>query len=116
MGTVKLPVPVWRSGENFSPRPETAPPPFGREITWLETPDLSLMGPPHSVLHSPVLHTIRMRIRASIENTIYLFVFVDDLLNDNKMRLYDGIVQLYYDQNVSPEHGFFSLETLLPVW
>src|SRR5215211_3415323 len=36
MGTVKLPVPVWRSGENFSPIPWRAPPPLGSEIIWFE--------------------------------------------------------------------------------
>ena len=33
MGNEKFPVPVNRSGENFSPSPLTAPPPFGSEIT-----------------------------------------------------------------------------------
>ena len=33
MGTVKLPVPVNRSGENFSPMPDRAPPPLGSEMT-----------------------------------------------------------------------------------
>ena len=28
--------PVWRSGENFSPRPWSAPPPFGKEIAAVE--------------------------------------------------------------------------------
>jgi len=32
MGTLKLPVPVKRSGENFSPRPLCAPPPEGADM------------------------------------------------------------------------------------
>jgi len=36
MGTVKFPVPVNRSGENFSPIPFCAPPPLGTEMIWLE--------------------------------------------------------------------------------
>jgi hypothetical protein len=32
-GTEKLPVPVNRSGANFSPSPPAAPPPAGNEIT-----------------------------------------------------------------------------------
>jgi hypothetical protein len=44
MGTVKLPVPVKRSGENFSPMPFCAPPPLGREMT--EAFDLLLIAPP----------------------------------------------------------------------
>jgi hypothetical protein len=32
MGKVKLPVPVWMSGENVSPIPCSAPPPCGVEI------------------------------------------------------------------------------------
>src|SRR4051794_8886059 len=32
-GTLKFPVPVYRSGVNFSPRPARAPPPLGSEIT-----------------------------------------------------------------------------------
>jgi hypothetical protein len=32
IGTVRLPVPVKRSGENVSPRPWRAPPPLGREM------------------------------------------------------------------------------------
>lgn len=44
MGTVKFPVPVNRSGENFSPNPFCAPPPLGREMIWLELLDLLLIG------------------------------------------------------------------------
>jgi len=33
MGTLKLPVPVNRSGEKVSPMPAMAPPPLGREMT-----------------------------------------------------------------------------------
>jgi hypothetical protein len=40
IGTVKLPVPVWRSGEKVSPMPCRAPPPWGSEIIWLEVLDL----------------------------------------------------------------------------
>src|SRR5512133_684969 len=43
IGTVKLPVPVKRSGENVSPMPFTAPPPVGRVMAWDVTPDLSLI-------------------------------------------------------------------------
>ena len=45
-GTVKLPVPVCKSGEKVSPIPCRAPPPLGREITWLDTLDLLLTAPP----------------------------------------------------------------------
>jgi hypothetical protein len=40
MGTVKLPVPVWRSGEKVSPMPCKAPPPCGSAIAWLAVLDL----------------------------------------------------------------------------
>jgi len=43
MGTVKLPVPVNKSGENVSPIPLRAPPPLGSEITYSEMPDLLLI-------------------------------------------------------------------------
>jgi hypothetical protein len=39
IGIVKLPVPVCRSAENFSPIPEMAPLPFGSEMT-LDEPEL----------------------------------------------------------------------------
>jgi len=41
IGTEKFPVPVCRSGENFSPIPLSAPPPLGNEITELEFVGLS---------------------------------------------------------------------------
>gem|GEM_PF-3227285 len=41
MGTLKLPVPVTRSGEKLSPMPATAPPPLGREMTLEPRADLS---------------------------------------------------------------------------
>jgi hypothetical protein len=47
MGTVKFPVPVWRSGENFSPMPCSAPPPLGSEGTWLAVSDVLLIGVSH---------------------------------------------------------------------
>ncbi len=43
MGTLKLPVPVCRSGEKVSPIPDSAPPPWGREMTWSDVPDLLLI-------------------------------------------------------------------------
>ena len=49
MGTVELPVPVNRSGENFSPMPFSAPPPLGSEMIWLEVPDLLLTCAPPAV-------------------------------------------------------------------
>src|SRR5882724_2203401 len=50
MGTVTLPVPVNRSGENVSPMPCTAPPPLGRVRAWGDVPDLLLIeGPPDRV-------------------------------------------------------------------
>jgi hypothetical protein len=42
IGTEKLPVPVNKSGENFSPKPFCAPPPLGVLIT--DVPDLLLIG------------------------------------------------------------------------
>jgi len=45
IGTVKLPVPVWRSGEKVSPIPCKAPLPFGSQITGLEAPDLLIDFP-----------------------------------------------------------------------
>ncbi len=41
MGTVKLPVPVQRPGENFSPMPWRAPPPLGSKMSWLIAPILA---------------------------------------------------------------------------
>ena len=45
-GTVKLPVPVCRSGENFSPIPLSAPPPCGTAIKSLIAPALPLISRP----------------------------------------------------------------------
>ena len=46
IGTVRLPVPVCRSGENVSPMPLIAPPPAGSEITASAIPDLLTHAPP----------------------------------------------------------------------
>src|SRR5215217_3246740 len=48
IGTVKFPVPVCRSGENFSPIPCKAPPSFGSEITWLGALLILPIGAPHA--------------------------------------------------------------------
>jgi hypothetical protein len=42
IGTEKLPVPVKRSGENFSPTPDSAPPPFGNEIAGMPLAELDI--------------------------------------------------------------------------
>lgn len=60
MGTVKLPVPVWRSGENFSPNPCCAPPPFGSEMMF-DVPDFSLMVVPVRKTVAPGLGIERSR-------------------------------------------------------
>src|SRR4030095_11466186 len=52
IGTVKLPVPVCRSGENFSPIPCIAPPPLGVEIAPLEEFDLLLIRTAESLYRS----------------------------------------------------------------
>src|SRR4051794_37502266 len=45
MGTVRVPVPVDRSGANVSPRPAADPPP-GRDGAWLANPMSTLMAIP----------------------------------------------------------------------
>src|SRR5205823_635245 len=53
IGIVKLPVPVKRSGENFSPMPWSAPPPLGREMISLGAVEFEpIMSLPTSCLIS----------------------------------------------------------------
>src|SRR5215471_17602402 len=64
MGTLRLPVPVWRSGENVSPSAWIAPPPLGWEMTWLAEPDLFIDPDPSVAAQSPGAPTPDAPVRA----------------------------------------------------